>query len=59
MEQPYDESKTVGKPMLDECQFGNAAQTRRFHKCYMELSMARREMFEFQYKNKDFLHGDQ
>jgi hypothetical protein len=69
LEQLLDESKietatptrkrfVTDKPMIKEFQLYEATQTRRFHKWYLEQVKAGREMFAFQYKNNDFLHGD-
>jgi hypothetical protein len=69
LEQLIDESKiktvtptrkrfVADKPMIKEFQFNQATQTPRFHKWYLEQVKAGREMFAFQCKHNDFLHGD-
>ena len=55
---PTSKRFVVGKPMIEEFMFEECTQTRRYHKWYMDQAKAGRQMFAFQYKHNDFLHGD-
>jgi hypothetical protein len=48
----------IGKPMVDEKRFDNNTQTRLFHQWYLQHVKIGRLMFEFQYKDQHFYHGD-